>query len=78
MRNRIGISNVNVYYEDNIALTEELAKNIIRLVKEYIVKTYDQYLKLQDVYISRPFANSPLSVYFTCIKEDIILYNDNK
>lgn len=75
MRNRIGISGVNIYYEDNVALTEELAKDIIRYVKEYIVKTYDQYLKLQDLYISRPFADSPLSVYFTCVKEDIILYN---
>ena len=75
MRNRIGISNVNVYYEDNVNLTEELAKDIIRYVKEYIVKTYDRYLKLQDVYVTRPFANSSLSVHFTCIKEDIILYN---
>lgn len=75
MRNRIGISDVNVYYEDNVNLTEELAKDIIRHVKEYIVKTYDQYLKLQDIYVSRPFADSPLSVYFTCVKDDVILYN---
>lgn len=75
MRNRIGISGVNIYYEDNVALTEDLAKDIIRRVKEHIVKTYDQYLKLQDIYISRPFADSPLSVYFTCIKECVILYN---
>lgn len=75
MRNHIGISGVNIYYEDNVALTEDLAKDIIRRVKEHIVKNYDQYLKLQDIYISRPFASSPLSVYFTCIKEDIILFS---
>lgn len=75
MRNRIGISGVNIYYEDNVALTEDLAHDIIRYVKEYIIQTYSQYLKLQDIYITRPFADSPLSVYFTCIKEDIILYN---
>lgn len=75
MRNRIGISGVNIYCEDNVALTEDLAKDIIRYVKEYIVKTYDQYLKLQDLYISKPFVDSPLSVYFTCVKEDIILYS---
>ena len=75
MRNRIGISDVNVYYEDNVNLTEDLAKDIIRRIKEHIVKNYDQYLKLQDIYVSRPFANSPLSIYFTCIKDGVILYN---
>lgn len=66
---------INFYYEENLSLTEENMKDIIRHVKEYIVKEYDRYLKLNSIYVSRPFASSPMSIYFQCIKEDVILYN---